>query len=196
MSCIHIDRTLILIGHFCIVYESYFCIYNLSYIVVQAYICWHLTSGIKMCLSKGNRLSRMGVQSLKKELTWIGISSGIRGSILLRVWDHIWSLVQICYGLSMIIMIQLGHTFAHIKTVQLSWYVQNCGLIGSSFLFKVTWLFTVFVLWTIHPFYNRCQILYHTCWLCCQRQTLSMVNWKPHTTSGWFQYWCHAGFMR
>ena len=43
-------------------------------------------------------------------------------------WAHNWIIVKIRFALSLILMIQSGHNFAHVMTALLSWHVQNCDL--------------------------------------------------------------------
>ena len=57
-------------------------------------------------------------------------------------WAH-WNIVQNFssssskfFPLRLIIMILPGHNFAHVKTAELSWHVQNCGLIGWLFFMQ------------------------------------------------------------
>ena len=48
-------------------------------------------------------------------------------------WAHNWNVMKIHVVPIFILMIQSGHNFTHAMTAQLSWHVQNCGLIWWSF---------------------------------------------------------------
>ena len=49
------------------------------------------------------------------------------------LWVHNWNLVKILFAVIIIVMIQLGHNFAHVTTAQLSWHEESCDLIWSLF---------------------------------------------------------------
>ena len=53
------------------------------------------------------------------------------------------------------LVMKSGHNFAHVTTVQLSWHVQNCDLIGSLlFKYLATCIFARFVLW-VHKLFVK-----------------------------------------
>ena len=49
------------------------------------------------------------------------------------LWAQNWNLLKNLIAVIIIVMTGSGHKFAHVTTAQLSWHVQNYGLIGSLF---------------------------------------------------------------
>ena len=57
-----------------------------------------------------------------------------QGSILHKAYELInLNLMKILSDVIIILMVQSAHNFAHVTTAELSWHVQNCDLIRSSF---------------------------------------------------------------
>ena len=63
------------------------------------------------------------------------VPRALHGPIKQRFYELINEILWKFSAAIVIVMIQLGHKFAHVTTAKLSWHVQNCDLIGSQATF-------------------------------------------------------------
>ena len=83
------------------------------------------------------------------------------------LWAHNWNLVRIITDLILMAVIPSGRNVAHAMTAELSWHVQNCGLIGWLFFMLEqnmlmmfgSWARKLFVKWCQHRGMESCQLL-------------------------------------
>ena len=76
-------------------------------------------------------IQQMGLSTNPKDNHDDSIQGRPRDHFTNHLWVHNTNLVKIYEALVWLIMIQSVDNFAHVTTAELSWYVQNCDLIGS-----------------------------------------------------------------
>ena len=100
----------------------------------------HVTSGNSHCFSDPSD-SPFGTALTAGECLPLGLCKGTVKKSRQGLWPIsqnlyvliIENLVKIPLTVIMILMIQSGYNFAHAMAAELSWHVQNCGLMGSLF---------------------------------------------------------------
>ena len=74
------------------------------------------------------------------------------------LWAYNWNLVKIIFPVILILEIQSCNSFAHVKTAELSWHVQNWDIILLSFTILEQHIFLIrFWLWALKPFVKWAQ---------------------------------------
>ena len=99
--------------------------------------CIHLSLYVKYRNEMAARFNHWAhwarIQQIYSCTAIIGVSCPHTGTYFTKsLWAHDWNLEKILFTL--ILIIEVGHYFAHVMTAQLSWYMQNGDLIGWLFL--------------------------------------------------------------
>ena len=81
-----------------------------------------------------------------------------------NLWAHRWNLVKSLSNLTLILMIQSDHNFAHTMTAELSWHVQNCDLIGP-----------LLIMLQQHIFLQGLEL--SSCTVCCMGSSALFYSW-------------------